>query len=395
MSLCDAFSVLLLIIFVGVALGTHLSLLPSLCTLTGYLITISDSMVNALDHILLAGNATNDDSLFASVLLSRRFWVVGALFAVLPFSFYRTLDELKRASALALIFVFMLVGMIISYANGVADPCAGYDDGTCRGEMAAFTDVPSTLSKLPIFVFAFTCHQNIFPIVNEIEFLSQRRVDIVIVTSIGFAMVIFSVVAIEGYRTYGFLVRGDILLNYPENAQVTFLRICIAFMLALHYPLQLDPSRRCISSLVKVVMEWWKTKGNTTKKSGGIEMKKDQLPPYEEESVDDFSYRELSSKQRIASGVDNDKHMFYGITVAFLFSSFVLAMIVDDLGVILALVGATGSTLVSYIIPGLVFIKIHEGEHSSSTTMAYTQLVAGMAIIPFALYFIITEQMTH
>ncbi|EED95740.1 amino acid/polyamine transporter, partial [Thalassiosira pseudonana CCMP1335] len=266
---------------------------------TGYLITISDSMVNALDHILL----------FASVLLSRRFWVVGALFAVLPFSFYRTLDELKRASALALIFVFMLVGMIISYANGVADPCAGYDDGTCRGEMAAFTDVPSTLSKLPIFVFAFTCHQNIFPIVNEIEFLSQRRVDIVIVTSIGFAMVIFSVVAIEGYRTYGFLVRGDILLNYPENAQVTFLRICIAFMLALHYPLQLDPSRRCISSLVK----------------------------------------------RIASGVDNDKHMFYGITVAFLFSSFVLAMIIDDLGVILALVGATGSTLVSYIIPGLVF----------------------------------------
>ena len=180
-------------------------------------------MVNALDHILLAGNATNDDSLFASVLLSRRFWVVGALFAVLPFSFYRTLDELKRASALALIFVFMLVGMIISYANGVADPCAGYDDGTCRGEMAAFTDVPSTLSKLPIFVFAFTCHQNIFPIVNEIEFLSQRRVDIVIVTSIGFAMVIFSVVAIEGYRTYGFLVRGDILLNYPENVRVSLL----------------------------------------------------------------------------------------------------------------------------------------------------------------------------
>ncbi len=72
--------------------------------------------------------------------------------SVLPFCFYRTLDELKRLSALALVFVFMLVGTIVAYANGIADPCMGNEGGggggTCRGEIVPYTDIPSTLSKV-------------------------------------------------------------------------------------------------------------------------------------------------------------------------------------------------------------------------------------------------------
>lgn len=100
------------------------------------------------------------------------------------------------------------------------------------------------------------------PIVNDMELLSQRRLDIVIASAIGIALVLFCIVAVEGYKTFGSFVREDILLNYPENSQVTFLRICIAIMLALHYPLQLDPSRRCITSWVNVVMQWWETHPN-------------------------------------------------------------------------------------------------------------------------------------
>mmetsp|Transcript_20647 Transcript_20647/g.37306 ORF Transcript_20647/g.37306 Transcript_20647/m.37306 type:complete len:480 (+) Transcript_20647:105-1544(+) len=364
---------------------------------TGYLITISDSMVNALDHILLTGDPANDERFLISLLLSRHFWVVGALVLVLPFSFYRTLDELKKASALALVFVFMLLGMIIAYANGIADPCMGNESGdSCRGEIEPYTNVPSTLSKLPIFVFAFTCHQNIFPIVNEIELLSQFRLNIVICCSIGFALVLFSVVALEGYSTYGSLVRGDILLNYPENNQVTLLRVCIAFMLALHYPLQLDPSRRCITSLVKVIMKWWSLNqpkgGNSVSKalsgdqSSEIEMEEEE----ESEAATDSSYYEMSHNDVKQQAVDeSDDKLFYTITLSFLALSFMLAMIVDDLGVILALVGATGSTLVSYVLPGLIYVKVYP-HMDLSKVMAYVQLGLGIAIIPLALYFIIT-----
>jgi amino acid permease len=60
--------------------------------------------------------------------------------------------------------------------------------------------------------------------------------------------------------------------------------------------------------------------------------------------------------------------LFNTITIAFLSLSFTLAMIVDDLGIVLALVGATGSTLVSYILPGLIYLKLHPD--SSSRSMA-------------------------
>eukprot|EP00584_Thalassiosira_punctigera_P009179 CAMPEP_0172531184 /NCGR_PEP_ID=MMETSP1067-20121228/4689_1 /TAXON_ID=265564 ORGANISM="Thalassiosira punctigera, Strain Tpunct2005C2" /NCGR_SAMPLE_ID=MMETSP1067 /ASSEMBLY_ACC=CAM_ASM_000444 /LENGTH=466 /DNA_ID=CAMNT_0013315535 /DNA_START=64 /DNA_END=1461 /DNA_ORIENTATION=- len=369
---------------------------------TGYLITISDSMVNALDHILLTGDPVNDERFLISLLLSRHFWVIGALVLVLPFSFYRTLDELKKASALALVFVFMLVGMIIGYANGIADPCMGNENeygDSCRGEIEPFTNFPLTLSKLPIFVFAFTCHQNIFPIVNEIQSVTQFRLNIVICCSIGFALVLFSVVALEGYWTYGSLVRGDILLNYPENNQVTFLRVCIAFMLALHYPLQLDPSRRCITSIVRVVINVWRSnKGSnsTSKKFSGdplsvidhsssIEMEQEESLETAHELSKDYLYYDMSqnnAKQRRADDIDNK--LFNAITLSFLSLSFTLAMIVDDLGVVLALVGATGSTLVSYVLPGLIYVKVCP-RMDLSKMMAYLQLGVGIIIIPLAL----------
>ena len=75
---------------------------------TGYLITVGDCMVDALDYLLLNGDPDHDNSFIIQTILSRQFWVVGAVLAVLPVSFYRTLDELKKASALALIFVFFL-----------------------------------------------------------------------------------------------------------------------------------------------------------------------------------------------------------------------------------------------------------------------------------------------
>ena len=74
-------------------------------------------MVDALDHILLTGRSIEDANVITKIVLSRKFWVVGVLASVLPFSFYQTLDELKRTSTLALVFVFMLVGMIVMYSS--------------------------------------------------------------------------------------------------------------------------------------------------------------------------------------------------------------------------------------------------------------------------------------
>ena len=356
-------------------------------------------MVKAMEYILPTSDPTNDDqySYLISLLLSRQIWVIVAMVSALPFSFYRTLDDLKKASALALISVFVLVGVIIAYANGGADPCNTDDEQTCKGEVVPFTNVALTVSRLPIFVFAFTCHHNIFPIVNELELLSQRRLNIVICCSIGCALVVYSIVALEGYKTFGSLVRGDVLLNYPENIPVTVLRICIAFMLTLHYPLQLDPARRCISSLVKVLLKACrrkKAKGNNLSQwLCNPELERQESEESVEEEQSDGVFSPIENHSRIPQD-DYDDRLFYITTIVFLSLSFILAINVDDLGVILALVGATGSTLVSYVLPGMMYIKVYPNK-DASLVMAHVQLFLGISITPLALYFIVTEKISH
>jgi len=131
-------------------------------------------------------------------------------------------------------------------------------------------------------------------------------------------------------------------------------------MVILSYPLQLDPSRRCLTSLAYAVI-------------GKRQQRRRQETLLEQHTTIDETNEEISSLAQtpntsngdlesdpaaaIASGDEYLKEflenfLFYGITCGFLILSFIIAMSVSDLGVVLGVVGATGSTMVSYILPG-------------------------------------------
>ena len=73
----------------------------------------------------------------------------------------------------------------------------------------------------------------------------------------------------------------------------------------------------------------------------------------------------------------------------FLSTSLAIALSVKDLGIMLSLVGATGSTIVSYILPGLCYYKMFSEDGPEwKRRMAFGQFVAGLFIIPICLTFI-------
>eukprot|EP00957_Ditylum_brightwellii_P063782 4839882-Ditylum_brightwellii.AAC.1 len=94
---------------------------------------------------------------------------------------------------------------------------------------------------------------------------------------------------------------------------------------------------------------------------------------------------------------DDDSISFYIVTYIFLLSSYILAMVVTDLGVILALVGATGSTLVSYVLPGLIYVKLFREDELWTywKMMAFVQLILGCISMPVALYFVLRGASAH
>ena len=173
----------------------------------------------------------------------------------MPISFFKTLSALKFTSSFSLILIYMLAIVIILYAEGIFEPCDDtisyndvddivmamdddegeeYEDNTCKGETHLVTNFDSTIQNIAIFVFSFACQQNVFTIVNELYNATRSRVDCVLFTAIGLALILYIVVAIEGYRTYGSEVKGDILLNYPQTGLVTMVSSWMKYCSVIH-----------------------------------------------------------------------------------------------------------------------------------------------------------------
>ena len=90
------------------------------------------------------------DSLFASKLL----WVSICMWIISPFAFAKRLSSLKYVSALALGFVCYLAVLVVYFY--------ALTPSSTRPREIRWVHVDSQFFMyLPIFVFAFTCHQNV------------------------------------------------------------------------------------------------------------------------------------------------------------------------------------------------------------------------------------------
>ncbi len=75
----------------------------------------------------------------------------------------------------------------------------------------------------------------------------------------------------------------------------------------------------------------------------------------------------------------------------FLIGAYSVALSVRDLGIVLAVVGATGSTLVSWVLPGYFFYAMHsDSDCKWKRRAALTQAMVGLMFIPVSLVFIFT-----
>ncbi|ORZ05612.1 transmembrane amino acid transporter protein-domain-containing protein [Absidia repens] len=276
-----------------------------------YLIIIGDLMPQVVLSFFQGANTI-------TILMDRRFWItLFMITAVLPLSFLRKLDSLKYTSVVALIAVIYLCAIVIEhyFAVDFVPPPEG------SVELISFST--KFFSHLPVFVFAFTCHQNIFSVYNELQDNSQRVVNKTIGISIGPSMFIYEVIAILGYLSFGKDVSGNVISEYHQSIFVAGGRLAIVILVVFSYPLQAHP---CRASLDKVLA--WKSP-----QASGL-----KVPPL----PSPFKY--------------------FAMTTTILIASYLVAITVSKLDLVLAFVGSTGSTTISFILPGLFYFKIHENE---------------------------------
>ncbi|WVN87357.1 uncharacterized protein L203_102535 [Cryptococcus depauperatus CBS 7841] len=305
-----------------------------------------------------------------SILLASHFWLIVWMVIITPLSFMRTLDSLRFTSQIALLTVIYLLVVVVGwyFVKGVSPE---------RGQVVPFRWDKNTLSSFPVQVFAYTCSQNLFPIYNELKNKSQKKMNTVIVVSIGSAICI----GIIGYLTFGSKVSSNIIAMYPATTLfVAIGRLGIVMLVGLSYPLQLLP---CRASLHHLTHGLFKQQDHS---AGGpddsmIQANDDDDSDGEEDPLVPSENASLHPRHEPLS------MQFLALTLGILISGFLIAYNVHELNIVLSFVGSTGSTIISFILPGFFYFFLFRQEPGNTKWYALALGIYGMFVMLFCLFF--------
>lgn len=314
----------------------------------------SMTFFGAASYLIVIGGLMPDVAQYlgsSSFWGDREIWVFLGFLIVAPISCLKSLDALKYTSAAAVFFVMFIALLVFTYAvTPSLSPCGddATDDKSCTGSTELVTFDVGTFKSLGVFIFAYSCQMNIFPVVNELKNPTVKRFGIVNGMAISTAMLLYLLVAISGYSLYGDNVESNVLISFPDTDTTTCARIFVSLLVAFSYPLLCNPGRTSMISL-------W----NVTDKGAEVS-----------EATKEFR--------------------FYTCTAVFTFGTLGLALLLSDLGVVLDLIGATGATMITFILPGAAYYVMHpEGTGPSwLRTTARAYFYFGCFIMPFCLAFI-------
>ncbi|KAG5419910.1 hypothetical protein I9W82_001790 [Candida metapsilosis] len=402
-----------------------------------YLVVIGDLMPKIVETI-----SGDDAAVNHPILMHRNFWI--SLFMaviVAPLSYLKKLNSLKYTSFVALFSVGYLICLVIE--KYIALSIAGSHTGGGNNAIATATatatataiastattaaadgaslfsrstiPVPagnknvdwigpkswsSTLSSFPMFVFAYTCHQNMFAIINELkpdakDGSQTRQSNLIIRNAISTALVSYLVVGILGYLTFGNDVNANIISMYPRESISSLIgRLCIVIMVSLSFPLQCHPCRGSINHVIHFLTHGVDTSkvkkkasnssnNSTTNRSNSMSHGSISGSALNGNRTDSGAYTALTSDIESLSSINDSSIVdesfisttpmegahdtqghdpivvpltskkFYIITSIIVIGSYIVAISVTSLAKVLAFVGSTGSTSISFILPGL------------------------------------------
>ncbi|KAH8879360.1 hypothetical protein GQ53DRAFT_756090 [Thozetella sp. PMI_491] len=294
-----------------------------------YLIIIGDLMPG----VMRGFDSRVDEVAF---LVDRHFWVTVFMLMIIPLSFLRRLDSLKYTSVIALVSIGYLIILVVYHfaADSISD----------RGvvNIIGWSGPVAALSSLPVVIFAYTCHQNMFSILNEIKDSSPGSIVGVIGSSIGSAASIYILTAITGYLTFGNDVKGNIVMMYPPSVASTIGKAAIVILVTFSIPLQVHPCRASLDA----VLRWRPNKGARPSTGNQPLLPSSNAPG----ALDSHG----------APSAPMSDLRFALLTTAILVLSYITALNVSSLDRVLAYVGSTGSTSISFILPGLFYYKISD-----------------------------------
>nr|XP_034344501.1 probable sodium-coupled neutral amino acid transporter 6 isoform X3 [Arvicanthis niloticus] len=181
---------------------------------------------------------------------------------VFPLSLLPKIGFLGYTSSLSFFFMvfFALVVIIKKWAvpcpvtlnciNAVFQISNATDD--CRPKLFRFSK--ESVYAIPTMAFSFLCHTSVLPVYCELQSPSKKRMQNVTNTAIALSFLIYFVSALFGYLTFYDKVESELLQGYskylPHDVIVMAVKLCILFAVLLTVPLIHFPARKALMMIL-------------------------------------------------------------------------------------------------------------------------------------------------
>lgn len=196
---------------------------------------------------------------------------------------------------------------------------------------------------LPIFSLAYACHCQLFVVYDSLDDPSLPKMEYIVKSSLKIVTTVYSLVAIFGYTTFSDSVEGNVLRNFPSTTLLSFIKIGFAASVVVGFPLMIFPCRQSIHTL------FFKQNFN------------DGLAP--KTYIEPFTFKTL--------------------TLAIVFTTMLVAILIPNVETVLGLTGATMGSLICFIMPAIIFMK---ADYSTSQRVPKFVLAIGCLLFVVCTY---------
>ncbi|XP_028677906.1 probable sodium-coupled neutral amino acid transporter 6 [Erpetoichthys calabaricus] len=328
-------------------------LIQNIGAMSSYLFIIKSELPVAISGFLADHQSRSQWYLDGQILL-----VITAVCIVLPLALLTKIGFLGYTSGLS--FLFMLYFTVVIVVKKWAIPCPLPQNGSMSNDQ--FSNLSECEPRLltisfqsafaiPTMAFSFLCHTSVLPIYCELRRPSKSRMQNVVNTGITLSFIIYLLSALFGYLTFFDKVDSELLQSYkkylPQDLVIMTVRISILLAVLLTVPLIHFPARKAVMMLL-------------------------------------FHSRPFSWITHIL------------VTVALVTTVVLLAAYVPNIRNVFGVIGATTSTCLLFVYPGLFYIKINSENFTSLQKLsALTLLVFGICVGVLSLSLIVSNWVVH
>eukprot|EP01084_Bolivina_argentea_P186656 321688_1 len=302
-----------------------------------------------LTNLIIIGDATikvlsiwEFDSLLDRhiVLLTISFLVI------LPFCLFRDLSSLEKAGAVKIIAIIVIIIVIfLEFFNSLSSS----NNNNTNKDITLNIDIYCIPAAVGTLAFSFVCHDSSFLLYNTLSNPTNKRYFKLSFLGIFIAIIFTLCLSIPAYLTFGNNVDFNILNNYNiYNPLIIAIRIIYVFTMTLTFP--------CSFFLVRHIFYGWFQKLYCV---------------YSTNHSNNFMAYTVQSSPIF-------HHLSFTLTIFIIIV--IMSLFVDDLGVVMSVIGSVSSVNLAFVFPCLCYMTI---TLKSNTLCVYKTMFN--LIIPFVI----------